>query len=81
LHLRATQAIGFFHPGLDFLLGRGMKAWLEVAGSLDVRPTPPRPEIAADAGQLQTVPGECRSQLTAVLAGIVLNGWQQGRHA
>jgi hypothetical protein len=68
-------------PGLAILLGRGMKAWIEVAGSLDVRPTPPRPEIVADAGPLQTVPGECRIQLTALLAGIILHGWQQGRHA
>jgi len=68
-------------PGLAILLGRGLKAWLEVAGSLDARPMPPRPEIVADAGPLETVPGECRVQLTAVLAGIVLHGWQQGRHA
>jgi hypothetical protein len=68
-------------PGLAILLGRGMRAWLEVASSLDVRPTPARPEIAVDTGPLQTVPGDCRSQLTALLAGIVLYGWQQGRHA
>ncbi len=68
-------------PGLAILLGRGMKAWLDVAGSLDTRPAPLRPEIVVDAGPLQTVPGECRSQLTAVLAGMVLHGWQQGRHA
>jgi hypothetical protein len=68
-------------PGLAILLGRGMRAWLEVVGSLDAHPAPPRPEMVADAGPLQTVPGECRTQLTAVLAGIVLHGWQQGRHA
>lgn len=68
-------------PGLAILLGRGMKAWLEVAGSFDVRPAPPRLEIVVDAGPLETVPGECRAQLTTVLAGIVLHGWQQGRHA
>ncbi len=58
-----------------------MKAWLEVASSLDVSPTPPRPEIAMDAGPLQTVPGEYRTQLTDVIAGMVLYGWQQWRHA
>ena len=58
-----------------------MKAWLDVAGSLEARSEPSRPEIAVDAGSLQTVPGECRNQLTAVLAGMVLHGWQQGRHA
>lgn len=68
-------------PGLAVLLNRGMKAWLDVAGSLDARSELPRPEIAVDAGPLETVPGECRSQLTAVLAGMVLHGWQQGRHA
>ena len=80
--LRRQVLAGNSHgPGLAVLLGRGMRAWLDVAGSLDVRPTPPRPEIAADAGPLQTVPGECRVQLTALLAGIILHGWQQGRHA
>jgi hypothetical protein len=68
-------------PGLAILLSRGMKAWIDVAGSLDVRPTPPRLEIVADAGPLQSVPGEYRTQLTAVLAGMVLQGTQPWRHA
>jgi len=68
-------------PGLAILLSRGMKAWLEVAGSFDVRPAPPRPEIVVNAGPLESVPGEYRNQLTAVLAGMVLHGWRQGRHA
>jgi len=66
-------------PGLAVLLSRGMKAWLDVASSLEVRSTPS--PIVTDAGPLQTVPGEYRNQLTAVLAGMVLHGWQQGRHA
>jgi hypothetical protein len=57
-----------------------MKAWLDVAGSLGIDSTPSRPEKVADASPLQTVPGECRTQLTAVLAGMVLHGWQ-GRYA
>jgi len=68
-------------PGLAVLLSQGMKAWLNVAGSLEACPELPRLEIPVDAGSLQTVPGGCRNQLTAVLAGIVLHGWQQGRHA
>ena len=40
-----------------------------------------RPEIVADAGPLQSVPGEYRTQLTAVLAGMVLQGTQPWRHA
>jgi hypothetical protein len=66
-------------PGLAILLSRGMKAWLDVATSLDVRSTPS--PIVTDTGPIQTVPGEHRNQLTAVLAGMVLHGWQQGRHA
>lgn len=66
-------------PGLAILLSRGMKTWLDVATSLEVRPTPP--QNVTDAGPLQTVPGEFRNLLTAVLAGMVLHGWQQGRHA
>jgi len=54
---------------------------LAVAGSLGVRNTPPQIQIAAETGPLRTVPGECRMQLTAVLAGMVLHGWQQGRQA
>jgi hypothetical protein len=78
--LRCQVLAGDSHGrGLAILLGRGLKAWLDVASSLAVRPTPP--QIVTDAGPLQTVPGECRTQLTAVLAGIVLQGWQQGRHA
>ena len=68
-------------PGLAVLLGRGMQAWLEVAGSLGVRNTPPQTQIATETGPLRTVPGEYRTQLTAVLAGMVLHGWQPGRHA
>lgn len=68
-------------PGLAILLGRGMQAWLGVAVSLGVRTTPPQPPIATETGPLRTVPGECRAQLTAVLAGMVLHGWQQGSHA
>jgi len=68
-------------PGLAILLGRGMQAWLGVAGSLGVRNTLPQTPIATEAGPLRTVPGECRAQITAVLAGMVLHGWQQGRHA
>jgi hypothetical protein len=66
-------------PGLAVLLGRGMQAWLAVAGSLGVRNTPPQTQIAAGTGPIQTMPGDCRMQLTAVLAGMVLHGWQQGR--
>jgi hypothetical protein len=68
-------------PGLAVLLGRGMKAWLDVAGSLAVRPVPPQPEIAADAGPLRTVPAGWRTQLTALLAGMVLHGAQHWGHA
>lgn len=67
-------------PGLTVLLSRGMKAWFEVAGSLDMRPAPLPPETAADAGPLRTLPAEWRAQLTAVLTGMVLHGAQQGRH-
>jgi hypothetical protein len=67
-------------PGLAILLSRGMKAWLNAVNSLDV-PTPPEPENTADAEPLQTVPGGYRAQLTAVLAGMVLHGWEQGRRA
>ena len=56
-----------------------MKAWIDVASSLEVRSIPS--PIVTDAGPLQPVPGEYRNQLTAVLAGMVLHGWQQGRHA
>jgi hypothetical protein len=66
-------------PGLAVLLSRGMKAWLNVVCSLEVRPAPA--PIVTDAGPLHTVPGEFRTQLTAVLAGMVLHGWQHGRHA
>jgi len=66
--------------GLAVLLSRGMKAWLDVAGSLGIDSTPSRPQKVADASPLQTVPGECRTELTAVLAGMVLHGWQ-GRYA
>jgi len=65
-------------PGLAVLLGRGMQAWLAVTAALGVRNTPPETQIATGTGPIQTVPGECRVQLTAVLAGMVLHGWQQG---
>lgn len=68
-------------PGLAVLLGRGMQAWLEVAASLRGWNTPPQAHLAAETGPLPTAPGECRTQLTAVLAGMVLHGWQQGRRA
>lgn len=67
-------------PGLAVLLGRGLQAWLEVAVSLGGRNTPPQTQTATETGPLQTVPGEYRTQLTAVLAGMVLHGWQPGRH-
>ena len=37
--------------------------------------------IGAETGPLQAVPAEWRSQLTAVLAGMVLRGWQEWRQA
>lgn len=68
-------------PGLAILLSRGMQAWLAVVGAVGVRNAPPQTQIATETGPLRTVPGECRAQITAVLAGMVLHGWQQGRHA
>jgi len=68
-------------PGLAILLGRGMQAWLGVAGSLGVRNTPPPTLLATETGPLGTSPSECRAQITAVLAGMVLHDWQQGRRA
>jgi len=68
-------------PGLAILLNRGMRSWLAVASSFAADPTPPRSDIVADAGALESVPGECRNQLTAVLAGMVLHGFGQWRHA
>jgi hypothetical protein len=68
-------------PGLAVLLSRGMRAWLAVAESPGVRNAPPQTLGATKTGPLQTVAGEYRAQLTTVLAGMVLLGWQQGRHA
>jgi len=56
-----------------------MKARFEVAGSLDMRPAPPPPETAADAGPLRTVPAEWRTEFTAALTGMVQHSAQQGR--
>jgi hypothetical protein len=66
---------------LAILLGRGLKAWLDVLGSLDAPSFAPPALIAAETGRLKPVPGQYRTQLTAVMAGMVLHSWQQGRHA
>jgi len=68
-------------PGLAVLLGRGLKAWLDVLGSLDAPSIVPPAQIAAETGPLQTVPAEWRSRLTAVLTGMVFRSWQEERQA
>ena len=68
-------------PGLAVLLGRGMKAWLDVVGSLDAPGISPQAQFAAETGLFQTVPAGWRSPLTAVLTGMVFRNWQGGRQA
>jgi len=67
--------------GLAVLLGRGLKAWLDVAGALQAPGIPPQPLITATSLPLGTIPAEWRSQLAAVLAGMVLHGCPEWRTA